>query len=178
MMRRIVVIGMSGVGKTTLAEKIAHKLNYRAIELDALHFLPNWQTRELEDFRAQVSAATTGDLWVASGNYSKVRDIVWTRADTVIWLRYPLRVSFFRLLNRTLRRVITREPMWGTGNVERWSNIFSTKKEDNILLWALDSYPRHARVYPRLFEEYAHLQVLKFRSQQETDAWFNALQAD
>lgn len=178
MMRRIVVIGTSGVGKTTLAEKIADKLNYRVIELDALHFLPNWQMRDLEDFRARVSEATTGDAWVISGNYSKVRDIVWARADTIIWLRYPLRVSFFRLLKRTLRRVITREPLWGTGNIERWRNIFSTKKEDNILLWALHSYPKHAREYPLLFEEYSHLRVLKFHSQQETDAWLNALQAD
>jgi len=84
--QRVAVIGTTGSGKTTLARHIAKRRGIPHIELDALHWEANWTETPLTVFRARVSEAVAPPAWITDGNYSKVRDIVWGRADTIIWL--------------------------------------------------------------------------------------------
>src|SRR5215211_387588 len=63
----IVVIGTTSSGKSTLAERLAERLDMDFIELDALHWEPNWQEAPLEVFRARVEAATQAKRWVVAG---------------------------------------------------------------------------------------------------------------
>jgi adenylate kinase family enzyme len=100
--RRISVVGTSGSGKTTLARQISQRLAIPHVELDALHHEPDWQEAPIDVFRKRVEQSLSSDSWVVDGNYSKVRDIVWSRADTVVWLDYSLPVIMTRLLRRTL----------------------------------------------------------------------------
>ena len=86
--RRIAVVGTSGSGKTTLAHRLAERLGIPHVELDALHWGPNWTPVAADLFRERVAQALSGEAWVVDGNYSRVRDIIWTRADTLVWLDY------------------------------------------------------------------------------------------
>ena len=125
-MQRLNIVGTSGSGKTTVAKRAAEALRFPFVELDALHWEPDWQEAPVEVFRERVSEATRESPWVVDGNYSKVRDIVWARADTVIWLDYSFTLIFLRLLWRTFRRVINREELWSAlerkldVEIERW----------------------------------------------------------
>ena len=74
-----------------MAECLAGILGYAHIELDALHWLPDWEMRPLDSLRGMVTTATAAETWVADGNYSKVRDIAWARATTVVWLNWDTR---------------------------------------------------------------------------------------
>ncbi len=172
-MQRISVIGTTGSGKTTVAKWIAEALGVPHIELDALHWGPDWEEAPLKIFRERVSDATRGDGWVVDGNYSKVRDIVWGRADTVLWLDYPFLGTFLRLLWRTLRRVVLRERLWND-NRESLTLILS---KDSLLLWAITSHKRRNKEYTRLMgdPEYAHILFLRHRSPRETDEWLKSL---
>jgi len=132
--RRIVVVGTTGSGKTTLAGELARRLEVSHVELDALHWEPNWVEAPIGIFRERVIRAVSGGAWVADGNYSAVRDIVWSRADTIVWLDYSLPAILCRLTRRTFRRIFTREELWN-GNRERiWVQFLS---RDSIFLWAL-----------------------------------------
>ncbi len=175
-MKRIAVVGATGSGKTTLARNIAQRLGYRHIETDALHWEPNWQEAHIDVLRARVAQALTNDGWVINGNYSKVRDIVWGRADTLVWIDYPLSIIFWRLGWRTLKRIVTREKLWGT-NQESWRAAFG---RDSLFLWVLQSRPRHRRDYPILLQqsEYAHLKLVRLRSPRETEQWLRGIQLD
>ncbi|MEW5719873.1 MAG: AAA family ATPase, partial [Chloroflexota bacterium] len=73
--KRVAVVGTTGSGKTTLARELAHRLGYPHVELDALHWEPNWGEAPRDVFRARVDAALRGDCWVIDGNYGKARDI-------------------------------------------------------------------------------------------------------
>ncbi len=171
--QRISVVGTTGSGKTTLARQISQRLAIPHVELDALHWQPNWTEVSLDIFRDRTQQALSSNRWVVDGNYSKVRDIVWSRADTVVWLDYTLPVIMTRLLRRTFRRVVLQEELW-SGNRETLQLALS---RDSILLWALRTYKKKRREYPILFEQpdYAHLKVVHLRSPKTTNAWLSSL---
>lgn len=164
--RRISVVGCSGAGKTTLSRHLAQHLGYRHIELDALYHQPGWQPLATDLFQQSVAVATEGDGWVVEGNYSAVRPQILERADMVIWLDLPRPTVIRQVLWRTLRRLFRRQTLWN-GNRERWTNLFSLKAEESILVW---SWTRHAKYRQRYAEEMrnapAHRHYLRLDSRQ------------
>jgi adenylate kinase family enzyme len=174
--QRIVVVGVTGSGKTTLASQLATRQRLAHVELDAHHWDANWTPAPPDVFRERVSQALSSDRWVVDGNYHVVRDIIWPRADTIIWLDYPLALILWRLWWRTIWR-ITRHPELWNGNRETWRGTFFSR--DSLFIWALKSHKRRRREYPALFimPEHAHLVVARFRSPRTTRQWLASLKA-
>ncbi|MBN1979154.1 MAG: adenylate kinase [Anaerolineae bacterium] len=172
--QRISVVGTSGSGKTTTAGQIAGRLGIPHVELDALHWEPNWTESPLEVFRERVTQALSGKTWAVDGNYGKVRDIVWSRADTVVWLDYALPVILWQLVRRTVHRCVTQEELWGGNRETLGKALFS---RESILLWALKTYRRRKKEYPALLgrPEHAHLALVRLRSPRETHKWLSIL---
>ncbi|MES0340137.1 MAG: adenylate kinase [Anaerolineales bacterium] len=174
-MERVVVIGTSCSGKTTFASQLADKLAITHTELDVLHWLPDWQMRQLEEFRSLVAEVAVQDRWVIDGNYGKVRDIIWPRATHLVWLNYPFWTIFSRALRRTLRRVVTREELFA-GNRESLSRaLFNT---ESIVWWVLRTYKRRRREYPQLFQmpQNKHLEIIELKNQIEADRFVTGIQ--
>lgn len=173
-MKRISVVGTSGSGKTTFAGKLAEILSVPHIELDALHWEADWVEAANEVFRSRVREAARADRWVIDGNYSsRARDLVWERADTVVWLDYSFPVIFSRVVGRTFRRLVSGEECCN-GNRERWSMAFS---RDSIILWALQTYKRNRANYPPLLRslEREGVRAITLRSPEEADRWLAQL---
>jgi adenylate kinase family enzyme len=166
------VVGTSGSGKTTLAHRLAQQLGIPHVELDALHWGPNWTPAPPDVFRERAAEALSGQAWATDGNYSTVRDIVWKRADTVVWLDYSLPVVMGRVTWRTLRRSIRREELWSE-NRERLREALLSR--DSIVWWALRTYRRRKKEYPHLFSQpaYAHLRVIHLRSPRSAREWLS-----
>jgi adenylate kinase family enzyme len=99
-MPRISVIGTSGSGKTTLARELSDRLNIPHIELDALHWGPNWTPTPAEALRPRVAAAVAGESWTTCGNYGAIRDVIWSRADTIIWLDYSMSTVLWQIIRK------------------------------------------------------------------------------
>ena len=159
-MERVIVIGTSCSGKTTIARQLSQTLGVPHIELDAIHWKPAWEPRPAEEFRQMVSEVVAGERWVIDGNYSRVRDIVWARGTTIVWLNYPFRVVLWRALRRTVKRALTREELF-SGNRESFRKSFFSR--DSIILWVISSYRRLRRNYRRLLDygDYPHLRVIE-----------------
>jgi adenylate kinase family enzyme len=155
-----------------MAREIARRLSLPHVELDAVHWGPNWAEPPVELFRQRADEALRGDRWVADGNYSKVRDLVWGRAEMLVWLDYALPLVMVRLVRRTLRRVITQEELWN-GNRERLRDHLFTRQ--SLWLWALQSHRRHRREYPARFQlpEYCHLEVVRLRCPRAAAEWLD-----
>lgn len=174
-MQRIIIVGTSGSGKTTLANTLAQTLHIPHIELDALHWEPNWREAEPEVFRQRVTTATDQSTWVCDGNYGSkgLREIIWRRADTLLWLDYSRWVILGRITKRTLSRAITQEPMWHN-NRETWRRALSA---DSMIVWSMQTYNRRKKLIGEALQqpEYAHLQVFRFTTPQEAEGWHQRL---
>ena len=175
-MKRITVIGTAGAGKTTLARQLAEKLHYPFIELDALFWGPNRTPCPRDRFRERMVAALQPDCWAVGGNYGSARDLIWQRSDTLVWLDYPLPLTFWRLFRRTIIRIITGEELWA-GNRESWRGQFLSR--DSLLLYAIQTHSRHREEWAGAIAspELAHLQVLHFCSPGRTQQWLQNIDA-
>ena len=178
-MRRVSVVGNSGSGKTTFAAELARRIGAPHLELDSVFHQPGWEPLPTEEFRARVAAFTAGDRWVVDGNYSKVQDLVWPRADTVVWLDPPRHRVMRRIVWRTLRRVFSRAELWN-GNREPWGNLFRVDPEKSVVAWA---WTRHRIVRARYTQAQAdpanaHLEFIRLRSDRDAAALLARARAD
>jgi adenylate kinase family enzyme len=172
--RRINVVGTCGSGKTTVARSLAARLALPYVEIDALFWRPGWEETSDTELRSAVGDAVAGEAWVIDGNYSRVRDLVWPRADTLIWLDYSFPRVFSQLLRRTLRRAILREPLWH-GNRESLRKSFLSR--ESILLWAIKTHRRRKTQYRTLLVDprSRHLRVIRLRSPREAKRWLQGV---
>jgi adenylate kinase family enzyme len=153
--RRVVVYGVACSGKSTLANRIAQSINVPHIELDALFWTTQWVGKPLEEFRSEVLTILDAnpDGWVCDGNYSRVRDLILPLASTVVWLRPPFRIAFWRLLKRTITRCWNHELLWGN-NRESWRLAFLHR--DSLFLYLIRNWHRFHREVERALENTPH----------------------
>lgn len=170
--QRILILGRTGSGKTTLARELSAAIWAPHVELDALYFGPSFSTVPLSLLRDRTSAAIAGDRWVTDGNKSAVRDLCWPRADSIIWLDYPLVVSLWRLGKRAIWRTsVLKAQSAETGGKSGLPKQFLSAGKG--VLTALRSHKGQRREYPRMFAEpeNQHLAVVRLRSPRATRRW-------
>jgi len=166
-MARVVVIGTSCAGKTAFARALACALSFPHVELDAFYWQPNWTPRPPEEFRKLVEHELYQDCWVVDGNYGIVRDLVWSRATTVIWLNYGFLLVLWRALTRTVRRVLTQEELFSANRESLRMAFFS---RESILWWVLTTFHRHRKQYRVLFDRRTSSQLVYIEFRYPTEA--------
>jgi adenylate kinase family enzyme len=166
--RRIAVVGAVGSGKSSLARTLAQNARLPYVELDSLRYQPHWQKVAEQTFFDDVVRNAGASEWVIDGNYELTRDIVWIRAQVLIWVDYPLPIVLLRLLRRTGRRLMTGE-IFANGNRESFWRLLGP---NSILLWAIRWHGPRRRMFEQLLAttRYAHLRVFRLRSPREADA--------
>ena len=166
---KILVIGNSASGKTTLSKELAQRIGLQHIHLDELFWSENWQPKDKEIFRHLVSKSIETSSWIVDGNYGSARDILWTQANYVIWLNYSLPCVLWRGLRRTLKRCLTRETLWH-GNRESFSKLFS---KDSLLKWIVQKHHSQIEAFKRIrdSEVYPNLIWIEFMSPSQTKSW-------
>ena len=154
---RIAVVGVTGAGKTRLSRLLSRKLGLLNIEMDALHWRPDWVPAPEAEFCRDVAFMTTASRWVADGNYSRMREIVWSRATELVIVSPPHTIAFLRLIRRTLSRIISRRELWN-GNRE---SLRMSLSRDSIVVWFLKTYRGRYRGFIRQHGQppYRHLRL-------------------
>jgi adenylate kinase family enzyme len=165
---RIVVVGTSGSGKSTMARGLGQALGLRFVELDAVNWQAGWRALDKDDpaeFRRRVAEATAGEAWVSDGNYATVRDDLWARATHLVWLDYERSVIMRRVITRSVLRAMDGKELWA-GNREDWRRWLDA---DHPIRWAWDTWKQRRERYEELIAEprNAHLKVLRLRRPRE-----------
>ncbi|PNG22750.1 adenylate kinase [Streptomyces cahuitamycinicus] len=120
---RVWIVGGPGCGKSTLARELAERRGIEPVTLDAFFWGPDWTPVPTEEFLAHVDGELAADRWIVDGQFAASVEAFAHRADCVVWTDPPLRVTWPRLLRRTLRRWIRREELWGGVRETLWTVI-------------------------------------------------------
>lgn len=169
-MHRVVVIGVAGVGKSTVARGLSERLGVRHVELDSIFWQANWTKLEQSEFEARVREATRAGGWVVDGNYSeRIRAIAWGAADTVVWLDLPRAVVMWQLVLRTVRRIVSGVELWNGNREGSLRDQLSRDPARSILLWSWRTYGPTKAEYGLAMRnpELAHLRFERLRSRRE-----------
>jgi adenylate kinase family enzyme len=167
----VLVAGLSGSGKSTVAARIATALDVPYVELDSLHHGPGWEPRP--EFLDDVRALAASDAWVTEFQYADARPILQVRADLLVHLDIPFRVSLGRLTRRTLRRRFRKEELWN-GNLEPPLHTIFTDR-DHVVRYMVRTREKYAHLIPQAFAANPELVGVRLRTSAEVDAWLRPL---
>jgi adenylate kinase family enzyme len=141
--RRIMVYGVTGSGKTTLARRIGERTGLPWHAVDDLTWRPDWVPVPKEDQRRLIEELCAGDAWILDHAYGAWLDAVLERVQLIVALDYPRLLSLGWLLRRCVINIVARRPTCN-GNLETWKKLFSG---DSILRWHFRSFAgKRARI--------------------------------
>ena len=161
-MKRILVIGSGGSGKSTFARRLGEIHGIEVIHLDSKYWRPGWVETPKDLWRRKVEELIAGDAWIIDGNYSGTLDVRLKACDAVFFLDLPRTVCAWRVLKRALTFRNAARPDMAAGCAE---------KIDLAFLWWVWNYP--ARTRPKvleLLEENARgKKIVRLRSRSEVE---------
>ena len=102
-MRRVLVMGISGAGKSTFSATLAERTGLPLIHLDKEFWRPGWEVTPRAEWRLKVAELVAREAWIMDGNYDSSLDLRLPRADTVLLFDYPAH----RCIGRVVKRVLT-----------------------------------------------------------------------
>ncbi|MEU6998808.1 hypothetical protein [Nonomuraea sp. NPDC046570] len=165
-MNRVLISGATGSGKTTLATVLSAALDVPRFELDALHHGPGWVKRP--EFASEVDAFSGRPRWVTEDQYHRdLGDLLWQRADTVIWLDLPRRTVMWRVVWRSIVRAVTRRELWN-GNRESFRDWLDA---GHPIRWSWSQYDRKRHETADRIARHPGLRVVRLRSPREVRQW-------
>lgn len=168
---RVLIAGITGSGKTTLASRIDKAWGLRHVEIDALFHGRNWTPRP--EFLDDVRAFAAEERWVTEWQYtSKGTDaILAPRAQLVLWLDYPYPLVRRRLVGRTLKRRVFRTRLWNGNREPNLLQALTVRGEENILDWQRNTRDKWAQRMPAIQADFPRLTIVRLRHPRETEAW-------
>jgi adenylate kinase family enzyme len=173
-MQKIVVVGSTGSGKTTLAKAISKKLNIQHVELDSLSWLPGWKQRQVYELMEIVEKITCGSEWVICGNYPKLRVFTIYKADVIVWLDYPFFLCFWQTLKRSIGQILKREK-YSNGDQETFVRLCTPKS--SIIIWLIRNFKKRNKIYAQMMEDpfYEDKIFVRLKSHKEAQDWLEKI---
>jgi len=167
-MQRVLVIGISGAGKSTFSRALANTTGLPLIHLDKEFWQPGWVQTPRQEWRERVAELAAGERWIMDGNYDSSLDLRLPRADTVLWFDYPM----LRCLRRAMWRAVTTygrvRPDMAEGCAERIDLEFLR------YIWTFNAKQR-PRVVAALARFGGHVDPVVFRRDGEAARFLSAL---
>jgi adenylate kinase family enzyme len=164
---RILVYGVTGTGKTTLAGRIAERTGIGWHSVDDLTWEPGWVPVPPDEQRRRIAEICAGERWILDTAYGAWLDIALARTQLIVALDYPRWVSLSRLAGRTLLRSVDRRPICN-GNTESLRQVFS---RNSIIAWHFRSFARKRARMRAWAADPSGPAVLRLTSRRATRRW-------
>ena len=155
-MRRILIIGSNGAGKSTFSFQLAEKLNLPLVHIDQIYWRGSWDVTPEDEFDRVVRAEAEKPAWIIEGNNIRSLPRRLERADTVFWFEFPPPLCVLNILRRERKYRGKVRPDMPDQCVSRWDLDFLK------MVWAFNR-KNHDRIQT-LLGQYGHLNVIRFTS--------------
>lgn len=167
-MKRVIVIGCAGSGKSTFSRQIGERTGLPVVHLDAHYWKPGWVATEAESFDRELQRIMQTDSWIMDGNYSRTLDNRLDRADTVFLFDFPRYLCLYRVIKRRVQYHGRSRSDMGEGCEEKLDLAF--------LRWVWNFRKRNRpKLLAKLDEVRASHQVVIFRTPNEVRKYLAAL---
>ncbi len=123
-MKRIVIIGSGGSGKSVLARELGDILGIPVVHLDAVYWRPGWMEPPKEEWHNKVAELTRGDCWIIDGNYGGTMEVRFQAADTIVFLDLPRILCLWRVIKRRFQYLGRQRPDMAPGCPEKVDWMF------------------------------------------------------
>ncbi|GGQ54457.1 MULTISPECIES: adenylate kinase [Streptomyces] len=169
--RRILIAGISGAGKTSLAAALSQRLGIPHIEMDALYHGPHWSRRA--EFTDDVARFTASEAWVCDAQYHWiVGDLLAARTQLFVWLDLPRHTVMHRVIRRSLSRVLLRRPLWHD-NTETWRALLFSPRHP--VRWAWSRHGTRRAETAAWFARHPDVPVVRLRTAAQARRWLRSL---
>ena len=166
-MKQIMIIGCGGCGKTTLARKLAQRLNLPLIHLDRLYWCGNWQSVDRETFDMLLMKEVSKPEWIIDGNYNRTIPLRLSYCDTVIYMDYPRLLCLWGVL----KRVFTN---WGRSRSDM-GGYCPERLDGDFLKTVWKFNPTNRRRYYQMLEEQQGKTIVILRSRRQTRRFLDSV---
>ena len=119
-MKKIIVIGSSGAGKTYFSKRLSKTLNIELIHIDRVYWGPGWTEPTINEWKATLAQILSRESWIIDGNFTNSLDMRLAACDTVIFLDIRRTLCTWRVIRRTLRFYRRRRPDMANECYERF----------------------------------------------------------
>ena len=102
-MRKVLVIGSCGSGKSVFSRRLGELTRLPVIHLDSHFWQPGWVETEKSAWKDRVTSLLAGEAWIIDGNYSGTMDLRLESCDTVIFLDLPRHICTWRVIKRVIQ---------------------------------------------------------------------------
>lgn len=158
-MERIIIIGSCGAGKSTLAVKLAKKLDLPLVHLDKIKFIGDWQERSKDEFNSILLSELEKPRWIIDGNYNRTIPLRMQYCDTVIFLDFPRLVCMWGVITRVIKYHGKTRPDMGGNCRERFDPEFMK------FVWQFQT--KHRRRYLEMLANAGDKKVIILRNRRQ-----------
>ena len=99
-MERMLVIGPCGAGKSTLAVELGKRFDLPVFHMDQLNWQPGWNESSEDEITAKLRDIVANERWLIDGTYGGTLAPRLNRADSVVYLDFPISLCVRRLIKR------------------------------------------------------------------------------
>lgn len=167
MMKRVLVVGTSGSGKSTVARMIAERIGLPHYATDPFYWEQGWRPAPADQVNAQIDAVLAEPAWVLDGNFEDRWQDIWNRADLIVWLDYSLPRVLWQVATRNIRWWLSRQSVWSCGPMTLGRALSGIRH-------SLKSHARKRNAYPQYIGALRHDKVVRLSTRRETAAWLES----
>ena len=169
--KRILIYGVCGSGKTTIARRLGELTGLPWHEADQLTWDPGWVMVPDDVQRERIAEICANDEWILDTAYAKWIEFPMSRVELIIGLDYSRSRTFWQLLRRTIARSIDKKLVCN-GNVETLKGMLS---RESILIWHSKSFARKRARMRNWHSSQTKFEVILFKNPKELDRWLTDL---
>ena len=166
-MKRVLIIGCGGAGKSTLARLLGQRTGLPVVHLDQLFWKPGWVERTPEEFDPMIRRELSKETWIMDGNFNRTLPERLKYCDTVIYLDFGRLACLWGVFKRVITTYGTVRPDMGQGCPERFDLDF--------MKWVWNFKKSKGQQYDDLLAKATHARVIKMKNRREVRRFLETL---